>query len=410
MTVRVVPFFSAITPVQVKEQMFSAIRATGVDVFNPESVFDEGAKKNGADTHPSLTYLLIGTGGTEQLVAEYVEKTHIAPPIHLLAHKGNNSLPAAMEIRAYLESQNTNSVIIHDEFESLCKRMDEWVEFDGILQKLRNSRIGVIGSVSKWLIASNIDASDVKRNWGITIEQIPFETLTDQMEAQDVSALAQELTDAADLVAVPYSEVERAAQVAGKMQQIAADSELDAVTLECFRLVGTTQVTGCYALALLNARGLVAGCEGDLPTTFTMYLSRLLTGSSSFMANVISVDQDRGTVDLAHCTVPLDLVLSYDIMSHYETDKSVGIRGRMEEGPVTLVKVHGPGLERYWVSSGRLIGNLSEDDACRTQIRVKLDGSVDYFLNASLANHHVIIPGDHEQRFRRFFGFSAGAT
>ncbi len=406
MTVRVVSFFSPITSESVVEQMTAAIRDTGVKVASPK------AAKQGSEggKHPSQTYLFIGTGGTEQLVAEYVEKIHIAPPINLLAHESNNSLPAAMEIRAYLESQNMNSVIIHDRFESLCKRMVEWVEFDGILQKLRNSRIGVIGSVSQWLIASNIDDSDVKRNWGIAIEAIPFEDLTEQMDEQSVSTLAREFADAADLVTVPHSEVQRAAQVAAKMQQIVTDRELDAVTLECFRLVGTTEVTGCYSLALLNARGLVAGCEGDLPTTFTMYLSRLLTGSSSFMANVISVDQDQGTVDLAHCTVPLDLVLSYDIMSHYETDKSVGIRGRMEDGPVTLVKVHGPGLELYWVSSGRLITNLSEDSACRTQVRVKLNGNVDYFLNASLANHHVIIPGDHEQRFKRFFGFSAGTT
>jgi L-fucose isomerase-like protein len=127
------------------------------------------------------------------------------------------------------------------------------------------------------------------------------------------------------------------------------------------------------------------------------------------MANVTSVDRDEQTVDLAHCTVPLDLVTSYDIMSHFETSKSVGIRGRIEEGPVTLVKVHGLGLERYWVATGRITANLTDENACRTQIRVKLDGSVDYFLKASLANHHVVIPGDHKDRLKRFFWFSAEA-
>jgi L-fucose isomerase-like protein len=32
---------------------------------------------------------------------------------------------------------------------------------------------------------------------------------------------------------------------------------------------------------------------------------------------------------------------------------------------------------------------------CRTQLRLRLDEPLDYFLERSIGNHHVIVRGDH---------------
>jgi L-fucose isomerase-like protein len=167
-----------------------------------------------------------------------------------------------------------------------------------------------------------------------------------------------------------------------------------------------TSISGCYSLSYLNNKdNFVAGCEGDIPATFTMLLSKLLSGKPSFMANIASVDQELNTAVFAHCTIPTSITDRYEIVNHFETGMSVGIRGKLPLTEVTVIKVLGEDLSDYWVSRGTIIDNLVNDKGCRTQIRVAMDEPVDYFLDESLANHHILVLGDFQEDFIGFFEY-----
>jgi hypothetical protein len=84
---------------------------------------------------------------------------------------------------------------------------------------------------------------------------------------------------------------------------------------------------------------------------------------------------------------------------------SIGIRGTFAKQDVTVFKVFGDDLTDFWVSDGKIIENLVNATGCRTQIRVELEEDVDYFLERAYANHHIVFPGRHAERIRRFFEF-----
>ncbi|MFW9800351.1 MAG: hypothetical protein ACFFD9_07940, partial [Candidatus Thorarchaeota archaeon] len=201
-------------------------------------------------------------------------------------------------------------------------------------------------------------------------------------------------------------ELGKAALAAKLLDEFVTSNGLDAVSVECFTLLEHTDISGCHALSLLNDKdGLVAGCEGDIPATFTMLVAKALTSKPSFMANVAHVDPESNKAVFAHCTIATSLAEEYDIMTHYESGKSAAIRGVISPQRVTALKVFGRGLSEYWVSGGTLTRNLDSDTACRTQIEVQMDEPVDYFLKESLGNHHIIVLGDHAESFRNFFSF-----
>ncbi len=162
--------------------------------------------------------------------------------------------------------------------------------------------------------------------------------------------------------------------------------------------------TGCLALALLNNEGLVSGCEGDIPAAFTMFLAHQLTGVMPFMANPAAIDKNKDEILFAHCTVATDISQDYIIRSHFETGIGVGIQGILEEGPVTVFKIGGAGLEQYFVAEGEIIENMDSPNACRTQLKISLPQSSDYFLNDAIGNHHLIIPGYHADKINEFLG------
>jgi L-fucose isomerase-like protein len=126
-----------------------------------------------------------------------------------------------------------------------------------------------------------------------------------------------------------------------------------------------------------------------------MLLLFALTGEFPFMANPAAVDTESNQVVLAHCTVPRRAVSAYRLQTHFETGLGVALSGDFPPGPATIFKVGDPGLGSYFVSGTEVLPGTPEPGLCRTQVRLRLQEPVDYFLKRSLANHHILVRGDH---------------
>ncbi|MHA1136665.1 MAG: hypothetical protein ACTSSE_09275 [Candidatus Thorarchaeota archaeon] len=399
MTINVVPFFSIVSPEGLQEEVLKEIEQDGVRIT--KSVKDIPAGEP--------VYLFIGTGGTENDAATFLKMSKLEPPIIILSYDERNSLPASMEIRAYLEKKGIEARIVHKPIDQLNALLGRWSKYSEIAQQLRGSKLGVIGEPSSWLIASGVDPELVKQKWGLNISSIPIKELTEKLPQEtgtEFTKLVSDFQSCADSQAVSDEEIAKAGIVAERIAKISDENNLDAVSVQCFTLLMDTSISGCYSLSYLNDKEkFVAGCEGDIPATFTMMLSKLLTETPSFMANVASIDQELNSAVFAHCTIPTSITEKYEITNHFETGMSIGVRGKLPLTEVTVVKVFGEDLSDYWVSGGTIIENLVNDTGCRTQIRVAMEEPVDYFLEESLANHHIIVLGDLQHEFEGFFEY-----
>ena len=88
------------------------------------------------------------------------------------------------------------------------------------------------------------------------------------------------------------------------------------------------------------------------------------------------------------------MVQRYELDTHFESGIGVGVRGYMQEGPVTIFKVSGD-LSRFFVEEGMLVCCQAKPNLCRTQqiIRLTNPDRVTYFLKKPIGNHHIIFPG-----------------
>ncbi|MGY5880675.1 MAG: hypothetical protein RTV31_10515 [Candidatus Thorarchaeota archaeon] len=399
MTINIVPFFSVVSPEGLQEEILKEIEQDGIRITKRMKDIPAGEP----------VYLFIGTGGTENDVATFLKLSKLEPPIIILSYDERNSLPASMEIRAYLEKKGIEARIVHKPIEQLHYILGRWSKYSEIKQRIEQSKLGMIGEPSSWLIASGVDPVKVKDRWGLEISSIPIKELTGKLPSDAGPEFKKHVSDfqsCATNQAVSDEEIAKAGIVAERISKISEENKLDAVSVQCFTLLMDTKISGCFSLSYLNDKeDFVAGCEGDIPATFTMLLSKLLTGTPSFMANVASVDQELNTAVFAHCTIPTSITEKYEITNHFETGMSVGVRGKLPLTEVTIVKIFGEDLNDYWVSGGTIIDNLVNDKGCRTQIRVAMDEPVDYFLEESLANHHIVVLGDFQHEFIGFFEF-----
>ena len=311
-----------------------------------------------------------------------------------------------MEIRTYLERKGLESLIIHETLSDLLQKLENWNKFSTHLMSIRGSRIGLFGDPSSWLIASDVDLEGIHENWGTDFIKYDLSQLEEGSIESESSDIASKYLENATNIAIPEEEVQKGARVANSLLKIMESENLSSVTIQCFDFLMKNKISGCLAVCHVNdIDGITAGCEGDIPSMMSMMIVKELVGSPSFMVNVTDVNKDENTVTLAHCTVPTTIVKSFDLLTHFESDQSVGIRGKFDKQQVTILKVFGRNLQEWWVSSGVIQENLSDEEGCRTQIKVSIDQDVSYFLERSLGNHHIVIPGNHNELFEEFFSY-----
>lgn len=348
----------------------------------------------------TLNLIFVRTGGTEGIFKTLLpqlqrQSTH---PIFLLTSGQSNSLAAAMEILSYLQQQGINGEILHGTPRYIRHRIHGLLQVHLALRRLSGMRLGVIGQPSDWLISSQADARVVRQKLGIELVDIDIREVLDNFAAQPATISASPLspsTPPEPKVAATLPDAER---LHAALRGIVERHRLSGFTIRCFDLLATIHNTGCLALARLNADGMVAGCEGDVPAALSMMIAQALLGVTGFQCNPSAIDPDSGIITLAHCTIPFNLVTRYELDTHYESGIGVGIRGYMAPGPVTIFKVSGD-LTRHFVAQGQLIDKPCSPDLCRTQLTIRLDDTKQtrYFLTHPIGNHHIVVPGEHAQ-------------
>ncbi|MDE6276710.1 MAG: fucose isomerase [Muribaculaceae bacterium] len=341
--------------------------------------------------------IFMASGGVEETVRDAVLASPAIQRLYLLADGLQNSLAASLETAAWLKTRNIEVRIIHGTPSMIIKELRMLPGADA----LRVSRVGLIGDASGWLISSEIDFDAVSSTFGIEFIRIP---LTEVIE-EYATAEPAKVKGLGGLVRVEPSEedLEKALRLTSAIETIVKRYSLDAFTLKCFDLLEPLGTTGCLALAHMNAKGIPAGCEGDVPSLLTMLLSQNVAGAKAFMANPSGIDVENNEIILAHCTLPLNMAPINILRSHFESGIGVAIQGVLPLGEVTVVKWWGREMKDYFISRGQLIENTDNPSMCRTQVKIRLDENVDYFLTRPLGNHHIVLLGDHTERLRRFF-------
>ena len=265
-------------------------------------------------------------------------------------------------------------------------------------EKLRGTRLGVVGAPSDWLIASQASAGELSEKLGLVRVDIPMAELLAEIEKAPADPMPERVTMARDVRGAWAG----ASQISHALRTLVQRHGLGAFTLRCFDLLTAVGNTGCLALAQCNADGIPAACEGDVPALLSMMIAQALTGRTGFQANPARIDPESGEMLFAHCTVPFNMVRDWTLDTHFESGIGVGIHGELPEGPVTVFKVSGD-LGRHFVAEGTLVRNQYEQHLCRTQVVLQLQpADARYFLTQPIGNHHIILPGHHGALLEEF--------
>lgn len=342
----------------------------------------------------------IETGGTEEQFKK-IFASHSEPYI-LLATNANNSLPASLEIATFLRKNNKKFVLIHGTPEEVrnkilsgfCGKKAEICRDFLKTDLLKNMRFGVIGKPSDWLIASDVDYKKFREDFGGEIIDISTEEFLKEIDEKKSMKLTSKF-DQYSNEKVSQKTIKGALQIYEAISSLVKRYKLDGVTVRCFDLLDSVKNTSCLALAILNEEGIIATCEGDVPTMLSMAIIKKAFNESSFQVNPSYLNLDQKYGYFAHCTLPLDMCKSFSFDTHFESGIGLGVKGELKEQDVTIFKMNA-NLKDYEIFEGKIVENLHKNNLCRTQVKVEFKENIDSMFTSPNGNHLVIAYGAHK--------------
>ncbi|KPU63168.1 hypothetical protein EP1X_05180 [Thermococcus sp. EP1] len=320
------------------------------------------------------------TGGTENALKEFV---YYRKPIILFGDSFNNSIAAAIELREYFRDNLIPTALVKS-ISELKAALLGYEDIKNMLDKFLNIRLGLIGRTSIWLINEKFGLPYIH----ISLKKF-YEYYDATTEAEGWKAVEEIIAKAKEIKEPQREDLVKAGRIYVALKKIINDYKLDGFAIGCFEMLNKLNATPCLALAMLNAEGIPAACEGELNSLLGMLIVRRFFDKPAFMGNI--ADYGENHIILAHCTAPL--IANYILRSHFESGKGVGVAVNLPKGKASLLKIRG---RKAVVAGVEVLGQERSEYRCRTQLKLKIEEAKD-FVDGTLGNHHLLVYVDSEE-------------
>jgi len=355
----------------------------------------------------NASVILNSSGGTEALIEFIVVNT--SKPVLILANSRKNSFASSLEAYAHLKEKYPLQTFYSDANSEIISVVDKFSRSVKAFEQINSAHFCLFGKPSDWLLTSKdfsgFGSFDTKYTQ-LDIEELVLKV--DKISDGKTKEIINQWKSSFSEVLVEDKSLIDSAKVYIALKEIVNQKEIDVLSIRCFDLL-KYNYTACMGLSICNDEGITAGCEGDLPTTFTMSIAQELSGQSIWMANPASVNKENNEITFAHCSVPQSFLASVNdsgLTTHMESGMSTAIRGPLNKTIVTILRISSD-FKRLAVIKGEIIETDMRDmSLCRTQAVIRIESDVEKWIETTFGNHHVIVYGNILTELKYFCGFA----
>ena len=238
-------------------------------------------------------------------------------------------------------------------------------EVDDVRRRLAESTIGIVGERPAGFEPCDYDPTRLAEVTGVVADPVslpPFFARARQASDADVAALRAEVAvDLRGLDTLDQSALDQSLRLNLGLSSLVDERGWSAVATrcwpECFTEFGAA---ACTPQALLADAGVPACCEADAYGSVTGLVLQWLTGSPSFVADLVELDLDEGTGVFWHCGLaPLSLADPEAVATatvHSNRRKPLLNEFPLKPGRVTLARFsQSAGEDRLVIGGGEML-------------------------------------------------------
>lgn len=343
------------------------------------------------------------------IFAKYIKKPFLLWAYNELPYDGGKirlNAVCGLNLNAsnlYKTGKNDYSCTIGDSID------EKWVDALRVKVALQNARVGLVGYRAHGFFNVGVDDMDIYQKTGILIDHYeiadmfsqPVTDIEIEEEEKEVRALfiCKEVND---------TQVKKVAQLCVSASKFVEKYGLTAVAVRCWpEFAANYGVSPCAAMSILQSKGIILSCEGDVEGALSMLAGAALGAETPFLADLSQVDLQEDFALMWHCGVaPANLwdgKSERTLDTYFAGGKGVTAGFVMKEGHVNLIRFDtARGKTRMFLAAGESIE--MEKQLCGTYTKVKFEQNINDLLNTvtetGVAHHLAMLYGEYRDVLR----------
>ena len=284
-------------------------------------------------------------------------------------------------------------------------KLEDYARVAYAINRLRTSRIGVIGRVLPNMVASEYDVNVIRSNLGPHVTTVEIADLQDTLRKVREGDLDRAISGLDNFrLKASAPRIRDAMRVHLAVKKITEERKLDAMAMECWtEILRLFQVTPCMGYV---EDAYAIGCEGDVVGAALLLMIEYLTDKPAVMLDVFSLTGSILKMS-GMCSAPASISKVSDVticemaippMFNIK-QRVVAVRPAIKWKTVTLLRISGKNVNKLHLVHGRILG---VDREHYVEIKIKLTGKVDHFIENLHGHLYAVVPGDISDRVKLF--------
>lgn len=288
---------------------------------------------------------------------------------------------------------------------------ENWVDAVRMRAALAGSRVGLVGAHAHGFF--NLDYDELKGfgEYGLLVDHYEIA----EMHGQPVEDAEQQAEEAAiralfGCTGVTDAQVALVAKLCVSTQKFMEKHGLSAAAVRCWpEYAATYGIAPCAMMSILQSRGIVLGCEGDLEGTLSMLAAAAAGAETPFLADLSQVNLAEDFALMWHCGVaPANLWDGKSVRSldtYFAGGKGVTADFVLKSGAASFLRIDSAlGKTRLFIAGGQAVP--MEKQIKGTYAKVLFGQGTQLLLNTvtstGVAHHIAMVYGGYLPVFRLF--------
>ena len=299
-----------------------------------------------------------------------------------------------------LDASNLYKAGVDNFVVTIGDKVDEnWIKAIKGLVAIKTTTIGIVGYRAQGFYNVGIDELNLYKNTGLLINHYEISDLFKMQASEEVIQKEEEyILSSFDVSQLNDKQVDLVARLVASTLLFLKEKNVDAVAIRCWpEFAATYGISPCAMMSILQGRGILLACEGDVEALISMICVKALGEATPFMADLSQVNFKEDYALLWHCGVaPCSLwdkkcIRSLD--TYFAGGKGVTAGFVLKEGDFSIFRIDtARGKTRLFYEEGTALP--MEKLLTGTFAKVKFTHSVKDVLDKVVNNgiaHHVIM-------------------
>ena len=299
-----------------------------------------------------------------------------------------------------LDASNLYKAGVDNFVVTIGDKVDEnWIKAIKGLVAIKTTTIGIVGYRAQGFYNVGIDELNLYKNTGLLINHYEISDLFKMQASEEVIKKEKEyILSSFDVSQLNDKQVDLVARLVASTLLFLKEKNVDALAIRCWpEFAATYGISPCAMMSILQGRGILLACEGDVEALISMICVKALGEATPFMADLSQVNFKEDYALLWHCGVaPCSLwdkkcVRSLD--TYFAGGKGVTAGFVLKEGDFSIFRIDtARGKTRLFYEEGTALP--MEKLLTGTFAKVKFAHSVKDVLDEVVNNgiaHHVIM-------------------